>query len=219
MPVDCVANHAVRTLDCAQFFMSDWLVRTEELQRSDLFHQAKRVGLFSKGENAMTKTTWSTILLIVLAVAASIALWGQVGQAQSGGVLTAEDRAEILDLYGRYAHALDGGDPEAYADTFTADGHVASNRGHDYRGRDQIKTAVPGGPGFGSGRHWTSNLKITPTVEGADGTIYLLLVNTSTQPPSVTGSGIYRDTLVRTAEGWKFKTKYAHLDGPSPTEQ
>ena len=42
--------------------------------------------------------------------------------------LTTADRLEILELLGRYAHAIDSGDGEAYADCFTDDGVIELRR-------------------------------------------------------------------------------------------
>ena len=39
--------------------------------------------------------------------------------------LSLADRVEILELLGRYAHAIDSGDGEAYAGCFTDDGVIA----------------------------------------------------------------------------------------------
>ena len=45
-----------------------------------------------------------------------------VGVAGGATVLTADDRAEIRDLAGRYSHALDLGDVSAWSEVFTVDG-------------------------------------------------------------------------------------------------
>ena len=56
-------------------------------------------------------------------------------------------------------------------------------------------------------RHWNSQLVITPTSEGADGTCFLLLVSVGHRddPPQLLATMRYHDKLVKTAEGWRFK--------------
>jgi hypothetical protein len=56
-------------------------------------------------------------------------------------------------------------------------------------------------------RHVHTNFLLTPTAEGATGMVYLNQLNVLNKPPTWTGSGIYDDTLVRTANGWRFKKR------------
>ena len=62
---------------------------------------------------------------LVLAVASSSA-------AQSGS-LSAQDYIEIQQLYAKYAHALDLGDAEGWANTFTPGGVFGDSKGYDQR--------------------------------------------------------------------------------------
>ena len=52
--------------------------------------------------------------------------------------LTAEDRMEMIELVGRYNHAIDRRDAEAWADTFTEDGRFHAPPNHDIRGREAL---------------------------------------------------------------------------------
>ena len=58
-----------------------------------------------------------------------------------------------------------------------------------------------------SSRHIYSGLVITPTPEGAKGSVYLLTFNVTAKPPFVDHSGIYEDWLVKTRDGWKYKKR------------
>lgn len=70
--------------------------------------------------------------------------------------------------------------------------------------------------GVNSGcRHWNSQVLITPTAEGADGSCYLLLVDTGVQPIGITVLGIYTDKIVKTANGWRFQNRIAKIEMPS----
>jgi hypothetical protein len=67
--------------------------------------------------------------------------------------------------------------------------------------------------GGSSRRHWNTNLRIVGTPEGASGSVYLMLVDVSTKPVSIFSTGIYADVLVKTAEGWRFKSRQIKNDG------
>ncbi len=63
-------------------------------------------------------------------------------------------------------------------------------------------------------RHVYTNLRITPTPEGARGFVYFNQLDVSTLPPTTTVTGIYEDTLVKTADGWRFKKRVHTHDAP-----
>ena len=141
------------------------------------------------------------ILFTMLTLA--IALTGATG-AGAAEKLTADDYAEIQQLYVQYARAIDSGDAMGWAHTFTHDGVFGSSTGHD--------ELVAFAKGFhenmqGHARHWNDAIQITATDEGADGSCYLILYNTGTAPPTVVVTGIYNDKLVRTPDGWRFKMR------------
>jgi hypothetical protein len=129
--------------------------------------------------------------------------------------LSTQDIVEITQLYAKYNHAIDGGNAEAWADTFTEDG-VFNTR---FKGREQlmgfIKTWKDGGGA--SRRHWNSNLMLTGTSEGADGAVYLTLWNIGTKPQTIMTTGMYEDKLVKTKSGWRFKSRLVKADTPAPT--
>ena len=52
--------------------------------------------------------------------------------------LTANDRSEILQLAGRYAHAIDNNDAEGWADCCTADGAFESEVQGRFAGRAEL---------------------------------------------------------------------------------
>lgn len=148
----------------------------------------------------------------IVAVAACVLIGSafvQEAHGQSGGAgLTTADYVEIQQLYARYAHTIDSGDGEGWADTFTPDGAF-----NDVQGHDALK-AIPARAFEGSGgaqRHWNNQVLIEPTAEGARGTCYLVLMNTAVSPPAMR-TGIYTDRLVKTADGWRFKERVAKFD-------
>ena len=155
---------------------------------------------------------WKVFAALVLALAVV-----GVGSAAAQQKLTAQDYAEIDQLYARYNFSIDSGDAEGWADTFTPDGVFRGNT----EGRAalvELATNFYKGQG-GAARHWNTNLVVTPTAEGADGACYPLLWNTGGRPASIIVSTIYRDKLVRTADGWRFKSRTTEVDRPAASGQ
>ena len=62
--------------------------------------------------------------------------------ARTSEPLTTEDRLGIFDLFARYAWAYDGGDAQAYAETFTTDGVLADENDLRAVGRPAIAEAI-----------------------------------------------------------------------------
>jgi hypothetical protein len=57
---------------------------------------------------------------------------------------------------------------------------------------------------------------ITPSATGANGQVYLVLVDYATKPPSIFTSATYADELVKTAQGWRFKKRATKGDAAPP---
>jgi len=128
--------------------------------------------------------------------------------------LTADDYVEIQQLYARYNVAIDSGDAEGWAATFVPDGAFNSFTGHDalvefvHNWREKMNG--------GNRRHWNSNLLITPTAEGASGSVYLLLIDVSVRPPVIAAAAKYEDQMVKTPQGWRFKKRATKGERPAP---
>ena len=148
---------------------------------------------------------------IISAIAVGILVVASSSAAQNSS-LTADDYIEIQQLYAKYAHALDLGDGEGWANTFTPDGVFGETKGHD-----QLTAFADGFmESFdGAARHWNTQIVITPTADGAHGSCYLLLVDTRSQPAGLTVAGIYQDTVVKTSDGWRFKERVFTMDAPT----
>jgi hypothetical protein len=134
--------------------------------------------------------------------------------AGAAGKLTADDYAAIQQLYARYNHAIDTGDADTWAGTFTPDG-VFNNT---TKGHDALVAFVKDWKDKKNDerlRHWNTNLMITPTADGASGAVYLMLMNISVRPAVPATTGKYEDVLVKTAQGWRFKSRVVHAD-PAP---
>ena len=129
--------------------------------------------------------------------------------------LTDQDRAGIQELVGKYARALSSCASQEYASLFVPDGVFVSD---DFRGKRHREMYGPNGgklvgrtklvelvetEDFCLDRSSTRSARpvtpptvdIAPTAEGAKGTIAL------------DNGGRYEDEYVKTAEGWRFKSR------------
>ena len=144
-------------------------------------------------------------------VAAAVTILGFTQVAWADGLST-QDYIDIEQLYSTYNHAIDSGDGGGWAATFTADGTFNKFTGHDQLVGfiQQWKEKMNGG----NRRHWNTNLRILPSKDGASASVFLMLVDVGTKPPSIVATGMYNDTLVKTASGWRFKTRQTKMDAP-----
>ena len=137
----------------------------------------------------------------------------------AGTALTAQDYIDIRALASRYAYGLDSGADNGtgsvYANVFAEDaefhGPPATPGGAPFNaaGRNELrKFAVPG-RGTAYVRHFMTNHLIEASPEGAKGKVYLLVIDIARdgKPTSVNMGGHYEDTYVRTAEGWRIKSR------------
>src|SRR5271163_2930815 len=99
----------------------------------------------------------------ILAIAAAAAML--VGASWAADTLSAQDYFEIQQLYARYNIAIDSGDAEGWAATFTPDGAFNTSIGHDAlvnfvkTWREKLNGATR--------KHWNTNLQITGTSQQA----------------------------------------------------
>ncbi len=168
-----------------------------------------------------------TTIVISACFGASVTLWVEQPKALAAAkspAFTALDYQEIIQLTNRYAYGIDtcSNNGYDYADVFTPDG-VFIDRNSDEgfrqggrvlaRGRDKLAELVGGGSrGCKTKLVWTdwshimANQVITPTPEGATGRIYLLQLGVN-GPGSIERHGGYEDVYVKTAAGWRIKSR------------
>lgn len=145
--------------------------------------------------------------------ATAIVALAVAGSAANAADLTTQDYVEIEQLYATYNHAIDSGDAEAWAATFTPDGSFNTR----FTGKEGLVGFIKLWREKMNGanrRHWNSNLRITPSADGANGTVMLMLLDVSTKPPSIASTGMYTDVLVKTPNGWRFKSRVVKGDAP-----
>ncbi len=140
------------------------------------------------------------------------------GTCAAASPLSAQDYFEIQQLYARYNIAIDNGDAEGWAATFTPDGAFNTMVGHDAlvgfvkMWREKLNGATR--------KHWNNNLQITGNSKEASAYVYLMLVDYSTKPATILTTGTYTDTLIKTKDGWRFTKRITKGDvapaAPSP---
>jgi hypothetical protein len=169
---------------------------------------------------------WPAVVGGVIGVVGLAVLHGQ--QRTASGTLTSMDYIEIQQLVSRYAYALDTGAEGgyAYADLFTPDGVFIRSSGARVEGREALARLVrlnpqaqrrsSPGPAFDPGRrgplytsHFITNHVIEPAPGGAAGKEYLVIIDLGDpgQTNVVQQGGHYEDVYVKTAQGWRFKSR------------
>jgi hypothetical protein len=150
--------------------------------------------------------------------------------------LTGTDYAEIEQLSARYSHAIDtcADDGYEYSGLYTPDGvfidmwtqAAIDGGGVKWQGREKLREIssganVTGSPCTssrfnGSVSHLILSIVITATPEGATGNAYMVELG-GRDPNRITRMGNYEDVYVKTAEGWRFKTR-THSRAPNGTK-
>jgi hypothetical protein len=166
-------------------------------------------------ESTFTMFKRNTISVLLLCVIIGQLTWSYA-QSRNSGALTGQDYAEIQQLYARYNFAVDAIDGEGVAAVYTPDGIFNEGKNRQFVGHDAlvnwVNTEVKTNHSIDHRRHWNANLMITGTPEGAKAAIYLLTINVGVNPPVILAAGRYDDTLVKTPQGWRFKTRMVQGD-------
>ena len=163
------------------------------------------------------KTPMMFILFLVLASTASAQKTGPVE-------LAALDYFQIQQLVAKYARAIDtcSNNGYDYADLFAPDGFFAPSMngkiGLKWQGRERLAEVSGGGaqgcrnvPWIKEGvRHIYVNHIITPTAEGATGTVDMLMIGLGGDANKIEYDGYYEDVYVKTPTGWRFKSRTHH---------
>jgi uncharacterized protein (TIGR02246 family) len=130
--------------------------------------------------------------------------------------LSTDDVVAIQQLVARYNFAVDGGDPDAFAGTFTPDGEFGAG-GQVMRGHDELRAFVVGRAGIAPRRHLVSSILVDGEGDRASLRAYLQVVAMGDDGAlQVAVQGTYDDELVRTADGWRFSRRSFSPDTAPP---
>ena len=141
------------------------------------------------------------------------------------GSLTAQDYIDIEQLSARYAFAVDhcSNNGYDYADIYTDDGEFGIAPDYDtapkrtIKGREALADIDGGGPGGcrdpktlrGYGiTHIILAPIISPSPTCATGTALLLALGVGGDPNTIERQGGYKDVYVKTAKGWRIKSRW-----------
>jgi len=121
------------------------------------------------------------------------------------------DRLAIRELTARYNRAFDDVDPDAYARVFTEDG-VLEVDGEPIAGREALIETVRA-TGYGI-VHITSDAIVAIDGDAAVQECTLLTARRAQDRSenAFLATGRYRDELVRTPDGWRFKRRSVTMD-------
>lgn len=149
----------------------------------------------------------------------------RVGTAKPGlaglQVNAERERFEILDVLHRYCHAYDEGDVDVQASLFVEDARFRFEPPIPgvpslLRSRSEIHAAMSGRKSATAQhqrRHIITNVLFDEV--GEDHTSvrsYLSLVTTNAGKLTFLATGVYRDRLRKTSEGWRFESRHMKLD-------
>ncbi len=133
--------------------------------------------------------------------------------------LTTDDRLAIGELCARACHLLDFNDPDGYVGLFLPDGvfqrRASPSAGGEvmfrHQGHGELRAFAEKMSSLRQGlaRHWTANLALAPTTDGAAGSSYTMLVATDPEARQVGISiaGTYQDVFAKTGTGWRFVSR------------
>ena len=130
------------------------------------------------------------------------------------GPLTVDDRLDIMDLAARYAWAMDGGEPDAFAAVFVEDAIHDPGQGR-YIGRDAIRgmeAYFPNDAAFPGTKHLVTQFIIEGNTERASVRMYVARFTSvpGTSSVEIAWFGYYTDTVVKADGLWYFEQKKAH---------
>jgi SnoaL-like domain len=120
------------------------------------------------------------------------------------------DKDAIRELLARYCFLLDGFRLGEFASLFTADGEWISRNGQATgpEGIERLLRGLVPEPAPGRRRkHFTANIVIELAGDHAKVVSNFLVVRDSETGPAIAVAGSYDDTVVRTSDGWKFKSR------------
>jgi len=164
----------------------------------------------------MNKVILGVILGVVLMYVV-VPVSTNVSERTATSELTAQDYAEIEQLYWRYNHGSDFRDAELFLSAFADDAIFKTGPEQEYVGMDELAALRverhAGKTGDNGSRHWNSSNYVKKTTEGAVGKVYWVVFNVSSGTPTVRVSGFYDDVYVKTNTGWKIKSRTIVRDG------
>ena len=140
---------------------------------------------------------------------------------ESSDTLTAQDYAEIGQLYSTINHGGDFRDADLWLSAFSDDAvfTIAIGPGQEIVGKEALTEwrhqSFRGQVGLSTARHWAGPPRISSTGKGmATGLSYFIVYDVSGKTPTFSSSGYHDDVFVKTTDGWRVKHRKAIFDAP-----
>jgi hypothetical protein len=161
------------------------------------------------------------LLIIGLTLGAAGSSWSSAQPTRPYALLSQQDYYEIEQLVQGYTHGVDVG-PEDASWVFTPDGEYFSLfTKRTTKGEKALKEMYSRLRKNNEKRkvnHLVTNVVVTPTADGATGTVYLTELEADDKSmPIILRFGRYHDTYVRTPQGWRIKRREFHQLAPGQT--
>jgi len=134
-------------------------------------------------------------------------------------MVEAQVRAEVLDLYAAYAHALDDGHIEEWVECFTRDGRLETTRPLLVTGRRDLADfgrlwlSAQAGPT----RHCSWHHRLVAEGELVLGRSSAAVLQTTGEGVSILFTGTYRDVFAREDGAWRIRERHVTIDAPGST--
>jgi len=122
-------------------------------------------------------------------------------------------RADLLDLYGRYAQAIDANDGDRWADCWLPDaefvpGVGARTTGKPIVGHAALKDFAANRPDdYPRARILTTNHTFVAYDDHVEGTCYGLVLDVSGDKPVLGAHVVYHDEIVLDGDRWRFRAR------------
>ena len=123
--------------------------------------------------------------------------------------ISTTDRVQIEDLVALYNKAIDTGDAEGWAATFTKDGEFHGIVG-DFAGTDELTAFVQAYASeeqfadFATAQHWVTNIVLDGDADEASMFAHLMMVQPHDEGGRIILVGQYEDKLRRVDGQWLF---------------
>jgi hypothetical protein len=135
--------------------------------------------------------------------------------------LPAEDTLAIHELLARYCHGMDAARADLVIELFADDAEMQTQVGNS-SGRAQIKAWIEEriahrDPHFQVGHYLLNPLVFAISASEARVRCMLLYTKQSldfSAPCELVATGIYEDVVVKTVDGWQFKSRQSTLSAP-----
>ena len=129
--------------------------------------------------------------------------------------LTAQDRAEIQNLAGRYSQALDDRDAEAWASVWTDAGVMEMVSQERWITGEALRALAAPGDSTPQARHMPSTFVIDGDGDEATMSSYVTVVRCD-DPAKIVFQGRYQDQIQRVAGAWKLAHRTILTDWIEP---